>query len=345
MEVPAEIRLEGAARFAVDPDSFKSLNGTDGAVYLCRRGERAHVIKFVPMPHKHLRRWEERQAFVAYLAGRGVRIACPEPSIQGNLYERLNAGDEQYVVVLMPQAAGRTIEARYPEWNPQLFQAWGRTIGKMHALAQQFPLWRREEPDSVADAFDENTPDDHMMDWRMEHASFARWCSDPDIVQHWLPLREKLARLPVERSSYGAIHNDLHQWNFLYKEGQGEGIITIVDFDVCSYHWFMTDIAIALYHAMLAGGGDTPASRAAFTERFLPPFRQGYEQENQLAPWWWGELNTFLKYRQILVYVALSNSWPEQHRAVWQTSFLGKMRKAILGGKPVLPETFVRALV
>lgn len=338
MEVSETVRRQGAALFAVDGDSFKSLNGNDGAVYLCRRGARAHVIKFIPMPEDRIARWHERLAFISYLAGKGVNIAMPIPSVNGELYERLVADGMQYVVVLTTQASGRSIEGRYPEWNPVLFEAWGRTIGQMHALAKQYPLWRREEPDEVVSAIDNDSPDEHLYDWRMEHQFFARWSSsEPEIVKHWMKLRERLVQLPITREDYGLIHNDLHQHNFLYQEKlDGKGVLTIIDFDVCSYHWFMTDIGIAVFHALLATGGETNESRLAFTRSFLAPFRRGYEQNNILDNFWWQELGTFLKYRQILIYVALSGSWPEQSRNRWQVDFLGKIRRGITSGKPVV---------
>ncbi len=75
------------------------------------------------------------------------------------------------------------------------------------------------------------------------HAAFARWCAEPEIVKRWLPLKDALRAYPVTRDCYGAIHNDLHQWNFLYKEGPGGGTLTIIDFDECGYHYFNTSVS------------------------------------------------------------------------------------------------------
>lgn len=338
MEVNEQVRNAGSALFAVDPASFRSMDGTDGAVYLCRRGERAHVIKFIPSTDKSLPEFDEKLAFILYLADHGVNLASPLPSQNDHLYEQIEVDGEKFLVVLMPLAPGKQLSyIRTPnEWNENLFVSWGQVIGKMHALTQQYPRWQRTNVDG--------NPDSLIDDWETEHQFFVNWCQEPEIVEKWLPLKDQIQQFPRTRDSFGLIHNDLHHHNFLYDSQAPAGKeITIIDFDVCAYHWFITDITIALYHTLMETmGGSKAKNSAAVAMNFLQPFLRGYQQENRLDQFWLAQMNTFLKYRQILLYIALSNSWPVERRSPWQTNYLKSTRRAILANHPVLPEEFIQ---
>ncbi len=358
MEVNETVRSAGAALFAVDPDSFRSLNGNDGAVYVCRRGDRAYVIKFIPVQVEHIPQYAEKLAFVNYLAKNGVLLAYPILSEQEQLFECLEVNGQNYLVIVTPFAKGKHVNSqRTPnEWNGRLFYNWGNIMGKMHALARRYPKWQRMHSENaiqpvINNSFSQPAPvydgqtDTYIVDWQMEHTFFQHWSMEPEVIKRWLPLAETLKHLPITRASYGLIHNDLHHWNFLYDAKSPDGeTITIIDFDVCTYHWFITDITIALHHAMSESAGKYPEKYQPFAQMFLQSFMKGYNEENQLDSFWWRQLNTFLTYRQILTYTAMSNSWPEKQRNPWQAGYLKQLRRAILSDTPVLPEAFVAQL-
>jgi amicoumacin kinase len=336
MIINEDIRQMGADRFAVDPNTMRDLNGTDGAVYSCRLKNREFIIKFIPAEGpEHAGKFEEKLAFIAYLSGSGVQVAAPQPSIAGRLYEFVEGDSGQFLVTLMPRASGRHAQGRnLYDWNERLFHAWGQTIGKMHALTQKYPLWCKAEASSQPEA-----SLSLLDDWEEEHRFFTQWNPEPKIIEQWMPLYDELARLPRERNNFGLIHNDLHQWNFLYNpEVQSGSPITIIDFDVCTYHWFITDISIAMYHAMMDGSNNSLSKRQEAARKFLPAFRRGYCLENDLDLEWWQRLPLFLRYREILLYIALTNSWPEEKRQRWQTMMLSTRRRRILNREPVLTE-------
>lgn len=332
MVVSEQTRILGAQRFAVDPHSMKDMGGTDGAVYSCRKDNRAFVMKFLPMREEEIPRYEEKLKFVHYLSENGVPIAVPVESPSGQLYERVQEGEQIYLVLLTPLASGRHPQARnLYDWNERLFHTWGQVMGKMHALARQYPTWEKPDESSAGH------PVTHICDWREEHQSFAVWCKEPKIVSKWNLLYEPLSCLPRDRSNYGLIHNDLHQWNFFYQpDARGVHPITIIDFDVCSYHWFLTDISIAVYHAMTEGRARTLEERRSFARNFLTHFMQGYREENLLDEGWFVHLPLFLKYREILLYIALSNTWPKEHLNPWQKRFLADKRGRTLRDEAII---------
>jgi Ser/Thr protein kinase RdoA (MazF antagonist) len=333
MKVSEAILSCGAAHYGVDPQSFKSLGGMDGAVYACRKGSRAHVMKFTPMEAEKLTEYEEKLDFIFYLAQGGVPIATPLESLQGRRYELTQEEGRQYVVTLMNLVDGRHPEPRnLYDWNERLFQCWGAVMGKMHALTQAYPHWQKDETT-------------RLSDWQDEQRFFAGWCKEPKIVEKWMQLGEELAALPRERDSFGLVHNDLHNWNFLYnpdaREGSpivhdGKSPITIIDFDVCAYQWFMTDIAIPVYHSMIWGKKKSLNERETFVRQFMTHFMHGYQRENHLDSAWLERLPIFLRYREILIYVVFSNEWPEDKRQRWQGAILAERRSRILRGEPII---------
>lgn len=326
MIVEDAILLQGAERFGVDPGSFVSLGGTDGAVYRCRVGSRAYVMKFIPMEQQSEAVYLEKVAFVSYLADHDVPIASPVESISGKRVESVEGGEKGYLVTLTQLADGRHPQPRnLYDWNERLFQVWGQVIGRMHALAKTYPCWER-------------TPETEIEGWQEEFQFFINWCDDPPVKAKWMELYPHLAELPRDRSNYGLTHNDLHQNNFFYNpDARGVHPITIIDFDVCAYHWFITDIAVAVYHAATNGSTTKITERRERTYSFLKPFLRGYHQENQLENCWLEQLPLFMKYREILLYIALTNSWSEDERQKpWIRRWLAEKRARTLRDEPII---------
>jgi hypothetical protein len=87
MIVPESTLTAGAELFDVDPRSLQSMGGMDGAVYSCRRGSRACVIKFVPLTTDRAAVYEEKVAFLFYLAENGE---CTFTQIREHMLERHN---------------------------------------------------------------------------------------------------------------------------------------------------------------------------------------------------------------------------------------------------------------
>ena len=329
MIVDEHLLAEGAEKFGIDPDSFKWLGGTDGAVYRCRIASRAYVMKFVPSEQQSEGPYLEKIAYARFLGENGVPIALPVESHEGKLVECAGSGDRTYLVTVMPMADGRHPQPRnLYDWNERLFLAWGQVMGRMHALTQNYPYW-------------ENRPgalETKIEGWEEEHRFFVNWCKEPKITAKWQELYPFLAGLPRDRSCYGLVHNDLHQWNFFYDpDAREKHPITIIDFDVCAYQWFITDIAVAVYHAAANGMGKTLAERRKQTYTFLEHFMRGYRQENQIDDSWLAHLPAMMKYRDILLYIALTNSWSEEERQKpWNKRWLGEKRARTLRSEPVI---------
>ena len=103
----------------------------------------------------------------------------------------------------------------------------------------------------------------------------------------------------------------------------------MIDFDVCCYHWFITDIAIAVYHACWGEINERPDNRQSFASSFLAEFMSGYRQEYDLDRSWLDYLPNFIRYREMLLFMAFSSSWPEPRKS-WQSRMITQLHRQIL---------------
>jgi len=295
--------------------TLRFLGGEDGDVYEGADAGGAFIFKLVPSDADNIGKAEAKLDFARYLSDNGVRIARPLPSPQGKLLEILTLGDQVVIASKVTKAPGHHPTAENPrEWNASLFRKWGRVIGQMHALTKHY------------------AGGEALGQWDDEVDFMTGWCGDPDVKPHWQRMREHLLTLPRDADSYGLIHNDLHQFNFMFHDGE----ITVFDFDVCGHHWFVTDIGIALFHALWAIPCHERQRRETFAAAFLTSFMDGYETENHLDEAWLQELPTFVQYRQLLLFTVFTDSWGAADASPYQRRWLQDTRRLIVDDVPVV---------
>ncbi len=327
MLVSESILNTGAERFGVDPASLRQLGGPPAGVFTCRKGNLSYAIRFVPISEASIPLFGEKLRYARYLADGGAPVAGPVESVSGSLYETLPGDDGPVLVFLAPHSAGQRPYARnLYYWNEKLFAAWGKAMGKMHALARLHPQW-------------EKLPGSPLMDMEAELESFRTACDEPKIAAQFAPLAAVLRSLPRDRASYGLIHNDLHPESFLYiPDTHPQQPILITNYDLILHGWFVSDIAVALYSAITQSVRGGLVQREAFAQTFMKPFYQGYRTENELDTEWFTYLPVFLRIRELIAYLALSEEWPAGHRISWQARVLAEKRARLQRGEPVIEE-------
>lgn len=318
MHIDEAVVQHGAARFALDPAGLSKIErggAPDGVVY-DYRGE--FIVKFVPITPDALPRMEAKLAFVRYLGENGIQAPTPLPSPQGCTMEVISAGSDgsagsqSWAVTNVRKAPGRHLP---PEaWDESFFRAWGRIMGRMHALATRYPA----------------SP--QIQNWREEMQHFTDGCQDAEIGERWAWLGAQLAALPEDPAAFGLIHNDLHPWNLLVDGVPSLDTITVLDFEVCTYHWFMTDIAIALFHPLWENHQRPADEREAFARNFKRAWLAGYAEEYALPAGWLERLPLFARYRQTLFYLAMSSEYRGNEKA---QPYLQLLRQNILEDAPI----------
>ena len=317
--VPQPVLDSLSRSFGAQADLLSHFGGgredSDGVVYAYPYQDRQRLLKIMAIPVESQQRglfcFEERVRFMRFLGERGARIAFPQLSPQGNLYETARSDPHLWVGYSMEIMLGKP--PKWDAWDTELFRQWGQTVGLLHRLTREYPSWEASvEPVTGA----------ALLTWREEWEGFYQWCQDEEVKAKWLEIRQQLETLPVNRELFGFIHNDPHNQNLLYDGAH----ITMLDFDVANHHWFITDIAIACQSILFSqsGGMHQPVHHRDKLIEFLGFFLEGYEREHHLPSEWLDRLDLFIAYRRILLFVAMYgwvSSKPEIHVA-WKAMIL-----------------------
>jgi Ser/Thr protein kinase RdoA (MazF antagonist) len=331
MRIDPHILSEASSSFGLELSALRPLGGMEGMALEYTRGGRNYVLKVTPRDKGNPDQVEQIEAklkFINYLDENGVRVAKPIPSPQGNWLEITETEDTTYLVTAATKAEGQHVDLHDPtQSKPDFFQAWGRVTGQMHRLAKTFEHWRKDLNKGEAVS--------PIIDWKEEHVFFRNWCQFEDVREKWVALGEEIETMPITRKGYGLIHNDLHPWNFLV---DSSGEITVIDFDVCAFHFFVKDIAIALFFANWIGNPGKRKSKDNYLTMFFQNYMRGYATENTLADFWYRVLPVFLKHHQILLFTVFTDEWATPNK--WQWSTLHKWKRQILQDIPVVRMQF-----
>ena len=284
----------------------------DGIVYAYQRGGLPMAIKLMAWVEPEesaaltVSKYEERVRFANYLGSNGAAIVGPEPTEDGKIYHSCRDGKYTYITYIMRRADGSNLPPE--KWDNEYYRLWGQAVGRMHRLTLGYPHWQRS-----ATLDEQGNP---ALGWQKEVGFFRQWCKDEQVSHAWEGMQSRLESLPVERRSFGFIHNDPHSANILY-DGKS---LHIIDFDVANYHWFATDIAIALQSIlfMKSGGMERPMEDREAVRRFLNEFMAGYETEHRLDKYWLDRLDLFVQYRRLLLFTVMQD-WLSTDAAAKET--------------------------
>ncbi|RPI86998.1 MAG: hypothetical protein EHM41_06530 [Chloroflexi bacterium] len=285
--------------------------GSDGILYAYPYQDRMRLLKVMALPIEQksngLFRLEERLRFARFVGERGVRMVFPQLSPQDGLYETYQDGGHVWIAYTMEMVSGRTPAPE--DQTSEFYQNWGQVIGKLHRISQEYTTWQATL----------NPITGHeLLTWQEEWQDFYDWSKDLEVREMWVGLRAELEKLPLQRDSFGFVHNDAHIWNLLVEGNQ----ITLLDFDVANHHWFVNDIAIACQSVLFdqSGGMHKPVHDRQKLVSFLRDFLAGYQREYDLEKEWLDKLDLFYAYRRILLFTVMHgwiSSQPEMH-AGWR---------------------------
>ncbi|MBC8079096.1 MAG: phosphotransferase [Gorillibacterium sp.] len=286
--------LKAAARlFGLKAEGFKQLGNFENYVYEADKDGVAKILRLTHSSHRTEAEVAGEMDWIDFLLKQGVDIPKYDHSLQGNRTEKILTGASYFTAVVFEKAEGKHAKASDPEiWNEALFKEWGRITGHMHRETRGYqpptahanrPLW--DEDDLYKNA-----------------KNYIR-LGDEFVLERLDALLKHLSSLPITADSYGLIHTDIHSGNFFVDQGR----IRVFDFDDCCYLWFVHDIAIPLYYSLSWG---VPASyegnRLAFAADFFQAFWQGYVDEYQLSHEWLAQMPTFLKLRDVTLYLVIN---------------------------------------
>jgi Ser/Thr protein kinase RdoA (MazF antagonist) len=128
-------------------------------------------------------------------------------------------------------------------------------------------------------------------------------------------VRAMLADLDEAGGTFGLIHADLHQWNYLFDHGT----LCAIDFDDCGYGYFLYDLAVTLSPSSVHYREDYPALRAALLRAYgrLRPLPPDPEQC----------VETWLIFRRVQLLMWALESRDEPAFATWRDDCADDLRK------------------
>ena len=138
----------------------------------------------------------------------------------------------------------------------------------------------------------------------------------------------------ITKNNYGLIHTDIHAGNFFVKDNE----LTVFDFDDCSYMWFVSDIAIALFYH-IDFQKITEEERIEKATLFMKHFMIGYLKENKLTKKDFLAIDLFLKLRELVLYIVVHRSM-DVEKDQFAYSYVKRHRDRIINDEPLLPIDF-----
>lgn len=316
------MRAEAAARFGADPGSLIELDGFESFIYEFTRAGQPRILRIGHSNRRPAALVRGEVEWINYLASGGVPAARADLSLAGSLVELIDDGQgEQFVAAAFEKAPGRGV--RHTDSSPALFRAWGRLLGRSHALSAHFrPVYPRPHWDDPIMLFA-----DSMLP-PSESIALARY---HELLAH-------LGELPRDDlGCYGMIHQDAHAGNMFLSGAAEDPHLTLFDFDDCCYSWYANDIAIVLFYVSM-GWPD----RTAFTREFMSHFLPAYRAEMPLDPAWLLEIPNFLKLREIDLYAVIHRSFDVSDLSgdPWVENYMRGRKERIEAGAPYLDFDF-----
>lgn len=321
MALPTSSALEAAARaYDVEEAALTFVREAANAVYAFTLGGQPYILRMTPAAERSINQIQGELAWIDFLAGRGAGVPAPRRTQAGQLVETVGDDTERFHVAVFARAPGEHPEGEL--LTAPVFQAIGRTLGRMHRLTQSY------QPATLA----LRRPHWHELNgFDLETQLPA---DQPVIQEGWQTMQEFLWGLPTTPEVYGLIHADPEPGNLLLDEGSR---LTLIDFDDCCYHWYVFDLAVALFHGVLSVETDDQAGFARAAWRAL---RKGYTEEQSLTPEWEAFMPQFLRLRIFQDYAFHVKLLAGGHPAEWLPWMVEYQRGLLESDGPVLEVDF-----
>ncbi|MED4130202.1 phosphotransferase enzyme family protein [Shouchella miscanthi] len=267
----------------------------------------SHVVKVFHENQAKSVQMEHEINVMTYMNQRGIPSASVFHSNRQRTFEEIMYCGERYFCFVQSRIEGETIAIT--DLSGGNIAEWSAQIGAIHhagkAYSHYYPLNHWHEESIV------------------QTASIVL---DDTLQAVWLNVYKKLTSLTQDDSSYGLIHHDLHHENIRFLGNKA----SIIDFESTIQHWYIYDLAIAIYHASLHIEKD---KRADWYEWFSSIMLEGYQSTFSLEKKWVDELSFFIYYRQWYSYLYFQVHLEKNEQV---TQMLEKMKSYLAAEKTII---------
>ena len=234
----------------------------------------------------------EEVTYTNFLYQEGLRVSPTLASINGEVVEEIML-DREMLSVLYQSAPG--IHLPRDLWKADILNELGRQIGRLHRLSKKF---------------EELHPVNYINDWHdNEEYAFLKYIPKEEsaIRKIAIEVLSRIKNLPKTQSNYGLLHGDLCLENLLVDR---ESNLTMIDFQDCEKHFYIFDLAAAIYSALeysYVGGGNIVEYGQAITKAII----DGYQEENDLSSEMVDQLPLFIKLKEVFEYSLMHMYWDQ----------------------------------
>lgn len=306
-----QMLLKAALWAGTHPDKLSKLGDFEN--YVFDTGTEPGIMRMSHSSHRSEEEILSELDVLLYWANNGVNVAKPVTS-QGKYTLKIDALDNSYFTVCLFEKAAGTIDF---DLTPEIVADWGRITGQMHRLTKSYL-----PGPGIAKRF-------HWTQDRLLNNKDLIGSLEPAVNTRLQDLMSGIQAFPEKENTFGLIHSDLHQSNFLVNGFS----ITAFDFDDCCYHYFAEDIAIPLYYSLWKGYNNM--ERKEFTRYFLSYFIKGYQQENALPDAWKEQLPWLLDQRSMVLYLVLTQKLNVPELNGERLKMYQRYQDLALGNKPL----------
>ncbi|GHO48346.1 phosphotransferase [Ktedonospora formicarum] len=243
--------------------------------YLVSTNNYQYILRVSQAPRPAGRTWRSvsdilyELDLLLHLKRKGASVAVPLARRDGTLFGTVNAPEGQRVVVLFTYASGEPLAP--PKQTPLLSALYGRTVAEIHEITDDFVSAHSRFHLDLAFLLD--TPLQTIQPLLTHRAN--DW---NDLLQLANLLKERIARLPIQRLDQGTCHGDAQGGNAVLSVGK---MLTFFDFDVSGSGWRAYDLAV-FYWGMTLGksrlGWDNEQ-----VERLWTAYLEGYLERRNLS--------------------------------------------------------------
>ncbi|MEO7001345.1 MAG: phosphotransferase [Ktedonobacterales bacterium] len=248
-----------------DPGSAQFFRSSANFVYVFHNAGNRYFLRFADSAERTAAAIEAEMALLDFLASQGMTVTTPIASRNGRCVETVETDLGSFHAVVFAQLQGSQLEIE--ELSTAQFEVWGATLGKLHATLHQY-----HDPRVSA-----------RGTWK-DHLTLAQTYvpkDEPRVQVECDYLTAFLAALPVTDTNYGLIHGDFELDNLFW---QGE-TLAMLDFDDCSYSWYVADVALALRDLFETDADLSHPSFRAFIRGYSKHASMDEERISQLPTW------------------------------------------------------------
>lgn len=316
-ELLTEETLEKTALlYTVEMKELSFVGGFENFIYGFNKKDKSYIIRITHSSHRTIDEVKAEIDFLYYLACHGANISMPIMTIHHELVEKINCFDNSYFIICAFTKAEGTVPSRLTITDRMIYN-YGKTIGLFHKLTKNYI-----ETEGIKKRFDWD------QDLIILNASMYLPEEDNIVLERLQEIVEEIRTLEKNDDNFGLIHTDIHMGNFFIKDDE----LTVFDFDDAAYHYFASDLAIALFYLIFMVKEE---NQWLLADRFMDHFMRGYLEANILAKSDYLKIPIFLKLREIILYVAIYRSLKIEE-SEFAKAYINRYRDRIINNIPFL---------